>query len=393
MKCLNFTRQLLASALLLLVPMSDTDNDQKTEQGTAKHVSEAFEKGQFARSPEIQIAFTLAAVIGVLGFTATQTAHDVVEMTVTVFTQLATLRIDADTLPTHITEMIMLMGKLVAPVLLACAGAAIFAGGLQSGFRVTPNVLGFDLGKLNPVPGFQRLFSKSVFAHAGIDGLKFLAVGFTLYGGLRTIMQDPLFSAPIEVAYLGEYLYRTSIAFFSRMLFALGLIAAISYAYEAFKTKRDLMMTRDEVKDEGKQSEGDQKVKAAMRRMARRFMQKQMLSAVATADVILTNPTHYAVALKYERGLDHAPVVLAKGENQFAQRIKSLAAEHGVPMVENKPVARMLFALGKVGEEIPSELYQAVAEILAVVYRTHRYYFHQLKVRRAEAATQASQAA
>jgi flagellar biosynthesis protein FlhB len=116
-------------------------------------------------------------------------------------------------------------------------------------------------------------------------------------------------------------------------------------------------------------------------------MQKQMLSAVKTADVIVTNPTHYAVALKYERGKDKAPIVLAKGENRFAQRIKALAAENGVPMVENKPVARLLFAMGKVGESIPSELYQAVAEILAVVYRTHRYYFHRLKARRLEAAT------
>jgi flagellar biosynthetic protein FlhB len=115
-------------------------------------------------------------------------------------------------------------------------------------------------------------------------------------------------------------------------------------------------------------------------------MQKQMLEAVATADVIVTNPTHFAVALKYERGLDQAPVILAKGENRFAQRIKALAAEHGVPTIENKPVARLLYALGKVGEGIPPELYQAIAEILAVVYRTHRYYFHQLKARRIEAS-------
>jgi flagellar biosynthetic protein FlhB len=115
-----------------------------------------------------------------------------------------------------------------------------------------------------------------------------------------------------------------------------------------------------------------------------------MLQAVPTADVVLTNPTHYAVALKYERGLDKAPVILAKGADQFARRIKALAAEHGVPVVENKPVARLLFGMGKVGEAIPAELYQAVAEILAVVYRTHRYYFHQLKLRRAEAANRAA---
>jgi flagellar biosynthesis protein FlhB len=115
-------------------------------------------------------------------------------------------------------------------------------------------------------------------------------------------------------------------------------------------------------------------------------MQKQMLSAVAMADVVITNPTHYAVALKYERSKDRAPVVLAKGENRFAQRLKAIAAENGVPMIENKPVARVLFSMAKVGETIPADLYQAVAEILAVVYRSHRYYFHRLKARRVEAS-------
>ena len=195
-------------------------------------------------------------------------------------------------------------------------------------------------------------------------------------------MEDPLFSAPVEAGYLGRFLNSATIAFVSRLLLSLGVIAALGYAWEKFKTHRDLMMTREEVKDERRQSEGDALVKGAMRRMARRLMQRQMLAAVATADVVVTNPTHFAVALKYERGKDKAPVVLAKGENRFARRIKTLAAEHGVPMVENKPVARLLYSVGKVGDTIPSELYQAVAEILAVVYRTHRYYFHELKTRR-----------
>jgi flagellar biosynthetic protein FlhB len=141
-------------------------------------------------------------------------------------------------------------------------------------------------------------------------------------------------------------------------------------------------MTKQEVKDEHKSTEGDGHTKAAMRRMARRLMQKQMLSAVQTADVVVTNPTHYAVALKYERGIDLAPVGWAMGGDRFALRSKARAAEHGVPTVENRPVARFLFATGKVGEPIPAELFQAVAEILAVVYRTHRYYFHCLKARR-----------
>ena len=127
---------------------------------------------------------------------------------------------------------------------------------------------------------------------------------------------------------------------------------------------------------------GDPNVKMAQRAMARRLMQKQMLADVPNADVIITNPTHYAVALKYERGVDAAPVVLAKGQNLFAQRIKAIASKHEVPTVENKPVARALFKFGQVGKPIPAQLYQAIAEILGYVYRTHRYYFYQLKSRR-----------
>lgn len=141
-------------------------------------------------------------------------------------------------------------------------------------------------------------------------------------------------------------------------------------------------MTRQEIKDENRQAMGDPNVRMAQRAMARRLMQKQMLADVEKADVIITNPTHYAIALKYERGVDSAPVILAKGQNLFAQRIKSIALKREVPTVENKPVARALFKYGEVGQPIPAQLYQAIAEILGYVYRTHRYYFHQLKARR-----------
>ena len=142
-------------------------------------------------------------------------------------------------------------------------------------------------------------------------------------------------------------------------------------------------MTKDEVKRERKDQDMSPEVRKARMQMAMRLMQTQMLDEVATADVVVTNPTHYAVALKYERGVDSAPVVLAKGENAFAQRIKSVAAENGVPVVENKMVARMLYKVARVGEAIPIEMFQSVAEILAFVYKTHRYYFHKLKSRRA----------
>lgn len=369
--------------------MSDQDNDQKTEQPTEKRLHEAAEKGQFAKSQELTVVMTLGAALAALAFTARQTTQSLGEYSVGMFTNFTRQQVDAGTVPVLLVGALETIAGAAAPVLVACAGAAMLAGGLQSGFQLSPKAISFRLDALNPVAGFQRIFSKAALVRSGLDVLKVVAIGYALYLGARTLMEDPLFTAPIEAAYLGTFLREASTAFFGRLLLSLGLIAAISYGWEKFKTSRDQMMTRQEVKDEHKNTEGDQRIKGAMRRMARRLLQKQMLAAVPTADVVVTNPTHYAVALKYERGVDQAPVVLAKGENRFALRIKALAAEHGVPTVENRPVARVLFAMGKVGETIPPPLYQAVAEILAVVYRTHRYYFHQLKTRRLEGVARA----
>lgn len=366
--------------------MADHDQDQKTEQPSEKRLSEAMDRGQFAKSHELTLLFPLAAVLGVLTLTIQSASREIAEYSVGMFTRFAGTAVETDTVMVQLGGAMFAFARGAAPVLIAIVGAVLLAGGVQSGFRLSPKAVAFKLESLDPIAGFGRIFSKAALARAGIDILKLVAIGLALWIGARGLMFDPLFTAPVEAAYLGQFLSHATILFLTRLLLALGVIAAISYAYEKFKMSRQLMMTREEVKEERKQAEGDMHTKAAMRRMARRLLQKQMLSAVKTADVVVTNPTHFAVALKYERGVDQAPVVLAKGENRFAQRIKALAAENGVPMVENKPVARLLFAMGKVGEAIPAELYQAVAEILAVVYRTHRYYFHRLKARRMEAA-------
>lgn len=366
------------------ISMADQDNDQKTEEPTGKKLSEAVERGQFAKSTEMQTVFVVAAALGALSFTGRAMAQDISEFSVGIFSQLGRIRLQLDTAPTALFDVVILIGRLLAPVLLSCALAAILSNGLQSGFQLSPKAMEFNVERYNPIPHLMKLFSKNNWIHAGIDLLKLTAISLVLWTVARTLMKDPMFTAPIEAAYLGQYLERATYAFLSRLLLFLGAIAAVSYAYEKYKTHQDLMMTRQEVKDEMKNMEGSPHAKAAIRRMARRFSQRQMMAAVPTADVVVTNPTHYAVALRYDRGVDKAPMVLAKGENAFAQRIKALAAEHGVPMVENRPVARALFAIGKVGEPIPSELYKAVAEILAFVYRTHRYYFYRLKSRRAE---------
>jgi flagellar biosynthetic protein FlhB len=163
----------------------------------------------------------------------------------------------------------------------------------------------------------------------------------------------------------------------SLLIVAMGLLAIVNYTYQRFKVGEDLKMSKQELKDEHKQAEGDPMIKSARRQMARQLVERQMFAAVPDADMVVTNPTHYAVALRYDRGREDAPVVLAKGKNLIAQRIKALARENGVPVIENKPVARGLYKLGKPGQPIPPQMYQVVAQVLAYVYRTHRRYFRE----------------
>jgi flagellar biosynthetic protein FlhB len=366
--------------------MADTENDQKTEQATERHLEEAMEHGRFARVPELSALLILIGALFALALTARAGTDRLAGFFISTFTGFASKPVRSDTVTALFSEIVLVAGAVAFPMVVACAGAALLAGGLQTGFRVTPKVVGFDFEKLDMMAGLGRIFSAKAAVHTAFDALKLIAIGGSLYLGARALIHDPIFSSPVDTAYLGRFIFTSTTTFLTRIVVSLGAIAAISYIYEKYKTSKELMMTRQEVKDERRSSEGDAMLKASRRRLARRLLQKQMLKAIATADVIVTNPTHYAVALKYERGKDRAPVVLAKGENRFALRIKDMAFEHGVPTVENKAVARLLFSMGRVGEEIPPDLYQAVAQILAVVYRTHRYYFHRLKSRRVEMA-------
>jgi flagellar biosynthetic protein FlhB len=357
-------------------------NENSTEKPTEKRLQDAHERGQFAKSPEIQVVAGLLASYLVVLVAAKSQALRIAEFSALLFGHLEKYEIKAEGVIDWARLGMMMMGGLCFPILGASVLSSMLAGGLQSGFRLTPKVLELKIERLNPVAGLQRIFSRAGLVRLLVDSAKFTIVGLLIYGGVRQIMADPIFFTPVPLTRLGGFIYDTTLMLLLRLALALAVLAVAHFLYQRFKTQSDLMMSRQEVKEEMRNSDGDPLVRMAMRAMARRLMQKQMLSAIATADVIITNPTHYAVALKYERGKDLAPVVLAKGDNHLARRIKELGRQHEVPMIENKPVARALFKYGKVGETIPAPLYQAIAEILGYVYRTHRYYFHQLKSRR-----------
>ncbi len=362
---------------------SGADKDSRTEQPTAKKLLDSFKEGTFPHAQEVGVAFTLIAGLLILLFAGQYLAQSVFRVSVSIFGNLDSIYIDPNGMQYWAIQSMIALGRLSGPFLIASIIAAVVAGGIQTKFRLTPKVLGVKFNKLNPISGFKRVISKDVLIRFGIDLLKLAAVALIIYTAVLKIVRDPIFYTPVDVFHIARFIADTLIFVFIRLAAALAVIAIISYVYQNFKTKDDLKMTKEEVKQEKKDQDMSPQLRSARFKMAMQMAQQQMLSEVPTADVVVTNPTHYAVALKYERGIDAAPMVLAKGENAFAQRIKQIARDNGVPIVENKMVARMLHKVAQVGASIPVEMYQSVAEILAFVYRTHRYYFHKLKARRA----------
>jgi flagellar biosynthetic protein FlhB len=360
--------------------MSQSEN--KTEQPTEKRLQEARDRGQFARAPELQAVAGLLATFAVILFAGKNTATRLAEIWVGIFGHLQDYQVTAERIPDWARISMFTMLTIGLPVLLITSGVSIAVGLLQTRFALAPKALEPDWTKVDPAKGAKRIFSKDGLMRLLVDSLKLVVIGSLLYTAAQKIFHDPIFYSEVEAWRLGEFIYNSTLMLLIRFALGLGGIALLNYLYQKHKLNEQQMMSRQEVKEENRSAEGDPIIRSMRRQLARRLLQKQMLSAIATADVVVTNPTHFAVALRYERGVDQAPVILAKGENAFARRIKALAAANGVPMIENKPVARMLFKHGKVGKVIPVQLYQAVAEILGFVYRTHRLYFHELKQRR-----------
>ena len=366
--------------------MADTDQENKTEQPTEKRLKEARDRGQFARSPDLGLAVGLLVSAVMVAKVIPGQARQIAEIATVVFSHLSEVELRLDAAPALTKLAVTTMVGLCLPVMVACSLGGVLVSGLQSGFRFTPDLLGFKPERLNPGAGLKRILSAQGFVKLGLDALKLGVVGFVLNSAVKEILSDPVFFTPTDLNHLGGFLYDVSGSLLRRAALGIGLIAAVHFFLQKRKLNKELLMSKQEIKEEHQASEGDPMVKAQRRAMARRMIQKQMLGAVATADVIVTNPTHYAVALRYDRGRDRAPMVLAKGRNRLAQRIKALGAEHDVPTVENVPVARALYKHVPVGQPITSQLFQPVAQILTFVYKTHRYYFHRLKARRAAQA-------
>ena len=350
------------------------EGGDKTEEPTAKKLDDARKDGQVAKSKEIGNCLGLFVFFLVLRFMAGSISDRFIDCFGSVYRAIPSVTVypsgnmpvralDALFKNSLITILVIVLPMMVIGYIVAFAGDLI-----QVKWRPTAKPLQPKLSKIDPLKGFKRIFSINSVVELIKSLLKIgLAIPIVYFyirdkESLIFILYDmPLIQAIVLIG-------TTIIDLGIRISAVYIIIAATDFGYQKWKFHKDMMMTKQEVKDEYKNSEGDPQVKGKIKRKMMEASRRRMMQKLPEADVVITNPTHYAVAIKYEPTERDAPYVIAKGEQYLAQRIKEIAKEHGVEIVENKPVARALYHNVEIGESVPPELYQAVAEILAFVY-------------------------
>lgn len=345
---------------------------EKTEEPTAKRKQDALKKGQVGRSQEISAAFVLLAGFFVLKMLGSTAVEEVMNYTVYIFGNL-NFDVNEESIMQLFIGIVILLAKTAMPLMVFIMIIGLAMNVAQVGFNFSTEKLSFNPGRLNPISGFGRIFSKrslvelvkSLFKIAIIGSLVYVYLSDELFQMPKLIFTD-IFSGAAKVLDIVFDLAFKIIGLFM-------IMAVLDFMYQKWQNNQDLKMSKQEVKEEFKQQEGDPQIKGKIRQKQRQMAMSRMMQEVPKADVIITNPTHFAVALKYESGMT-APVVLAKGQDAVAQKIKGIARDNRVPIVENKPLARALYAAVEVGGSVPQELFKAVAEVLAYVYKLkHRH--------------------
>lgn len=347
------------------------EQGEKTEEATDAKREEFRKQGQVAHTRELGgalVFFAASGSIWALGRYFYGNFHDLFNKTMG-SDMVVVVRAGA---PLEILQFAAVkVIFLIAPVVLGAAAIGVFSSVAQTGFLNVENALSPDLNRVNPLEGFKRIFSLRGIVEGLKSIAKLMAIGFVLYILLKgEIGKIPylISSSPDEiVVYIGQVA--------TRLLMGVGLVMAVlaagDYFFQRWDIERRMMMSKQEIKEEVKQREGNPQIKARIRQIQKEMSKRRMMDAIPKADVIITNPTHIAVALKYSDNLP-APQVVAKGADLIAEKIKEIARQNNVPIVENKPLARTIFKTIKIGQVIPRELFVAVAEVLSYVYKLRR---------------------
>lgn len=347
---------------------------EKTEDATAKKLEDVRKEGNVAKSREIPTAATLLALFVCLKFAMGFIGNHLLD-TFSVYYELipqyASEGMDNRAFSALLTNVIMKLSIVILPFLAAGFIVALFSNTLQFKFKVTGKPLQPKLSKMNPINGFKRMFSVNTLMELIKSTVKIIVIAYIAYSVFVEHAKDIYLVYDISLTQGILLMYDIILELLIKITVLFIGIAAVDFMFQRWKFKQDNKMTKQEVKDEYKNTEGDPKIKGQQRQRMQQASQRRMMAAIPEADVVITNPTHFAVALSYKSGQGQAPIVVAKGADFLAGRIKEIAKDNKVDIVENKPLARMLYYNVELGSEIPPELYQAVAEVLAYVYQLH----------------------
>ncbi|NLX19574.1 MAG: flagellar biosynthesis protein FlhB [Desulfobulbus sp.] len=338
---------------------------ERTETPSAKRRADFRKKGQVAQSREVQTAamFTLLLLFW-MGFAPVFWGKIKDSMT-------AIWRASGEytVTPESLMQLAYYLGATLAfillPLFLVALLIGFFASFLQIGWLFTTHPLIPDLKKLDPIKGMTRLFSKRSLMEVVKSLLKVGLIGWVAFKTVHSEFDKVLLLADVPVNHTIVFLARTAALVMAKVAGVMIVLAVLDYSFVRWEMEQKMKMTKQEQKEEMKETEGDPHIKSKIRSIQQQMARQRMMAAVPTADVVITNPTHYAVAIRYEAASMNAPVVLAKGQDLVAQKIREIAQDHHVPLVENPPVARLLHSKVEVGQTIPEELFKAVAEILA----------------------------
>lgn len=353
---------------------ADGEGGEKTEPATQKKLDDARKEGQVAKSKEIANGLGLIALFFLLKFWIGNIGNQFLGVFGSVYNQIPYMtRLANGNPPATGARHIFIYASLrviviLAPVFIVGYLVAFLSDYIQVQWKPTAKPLMPKLSKISPMSGLKRIFSVNTLVELIKSIVKILLITYVAYSYLvdRQNQLFLLYNLPTlqAVQFIGETVINLGI----RISIIYMLIAVADFAYQKVKFSRDMRMTKQEVKEEFKNQEGNPEIKGKIKQKMREASQRRMMQALPQADVVITNPTHYAVAIKYDKDVAQAPIVVAKGADYLAQKIKEIARDNDVEIVENKPLARMLYANVNVDDQIPPELYSAVAEVLAYVY-------------------------
>lgn len=342
---------------------------EKTEEATPKKKDEARKKGQIAKSPDLPGSLILLFSFLSFIMLGSYYKQHIMSLFNSLFEDWLLLELTAGNVMSLFTDVAIELLLILAPIFVIVIIIAILGNIVQFGFLLTGDPLKMKLSKLNPINGFKQIFSMKSIVEFLKSILKILIIGIFVFNTIWGEWERILLLSSLPIQQIFSFAAGLTLNLGVKIGAVLIVLALADYFYQRFEHNKSLKMSKQDIKDEYKKSEGDPLIKGRIRERQRKMAMQRMMQEVPNADVIITNPTHFAIALKYDATKMEAPTIIAKGMDHVALRIREIAKENGVVTMENKPLARALYERAEIGDVIPADLFQAVAEVLAYVYK------------------------